>query len=81
MKFGTWNVRRLYTPYLLAEIEWYKMNIIATQEVSWPGCRDVMPGNYILFYGGYNTHDLDTGFIVENNMNTDLEGISNNMMR
>lgn len=47
MKFGTQNVRRLYTPgalrCLLTEMEQYKVDIIPIQEVRYPRCGDFAP--------------------------------------
>jgi hypothetical protein len=55
MRFGTWNVRRLYwTGSLLAAargLARYKLELVGVQEVRWDKEGTVIAGDYNLFYG------------------------------
>jgi len=50
---GTWNMRSLYKAGNLTtailELERYQLDIIAIQEVRWPGEGNLKTGNYTVF--------------------------------
>jgi hypothetical protein len=69
MRFGTWNVRRIYRAGWLramaGEISKYRSDLVGVQEVRWHGRRTESAGEYTLFYGKENeNHELGTGFFV-----------------
>jgi len=65
---GTWNVRTLYRSGHLTtttlELERYRLDIIAIQEVRWPGEGNLKTGNWTIFHSDGNAHQLGVGFIV-----------------
>jgi exonuclease III len=46
------------------ELERYRLDIIAIQEVRWPGEGSLKTGNWMVFYSGGTGHQLGVGFIV-----------------
>jgi len=65
---GTWNVRTLYKPGNLTtailELERYRLDIIAIQEVRWTGEGSLKTGNWTVFHSGGDEHQGGVGFIV-----------------
>jgi hypothetical protein len=69
MRFGTWNVRSMYTAGLLGavaeEISKYKLDLVGVREVRWDGGDTEPAGECTFFYGkGNEDHELGTGFFV-----------------
>jgi hypothetical protein len=69
MRFGTWNVRSLYTAGTLMtvsrEVSRYKVNLVGEQEVSWEGSGTVQAGEYAFFKErGMRTMNWVQGFFV-----------------
>ncbi|XP_060881722.1 craniofacial development protein 2-like [Metopolophium dirhodum] len=65
---GTWNVRTLYKPGNLTtailELERYRLDIIAIQEVRWTGEGSLKIGNWTVFHSGGDEHQGGVSFIV-----------------
>ena len=53
MKFGTWNVRSIYTAGTLKaeerELARYKLHVVGVQEVRWDKRGTVRAGDYYFF--------------------------------
>jgi hypothetical protein len=69
MRFGTWNVKKLYRTGLLRtvaeEISKYKLDLVGAQEVRWDKGGTEPAGKYTFFYEkGIDNHELDTNFFV-----------------
>jgi exonuclease III len=69
MRFGTWNVRSMYSAGSLRaveeEISQYKLDLVGVQEVRWDGGATEPAGEYTFPYGrGNKNYELDTGFFV-----------------
>jgi hypothetical protein len=69
MRFGTWNVRRLYAKDLLVtvskELLKYKLGLVGVQEVRWEGGGTEHAGEYTFFYGkGNESHELGKGLFA-----------------
>jgi hypothetical protein len=67
MRFGTWNVRSLYSAGSLRavteEISNYKLDVVGEEEVRWNRGGTEPAGEYPFFYGKRNeNHEIDTGF-------------------
>jgi exonuclease III len=67
MRFGTWNVRSLYTAGSLRavaeEISEYKLDLMGVQEVRWDIGGMEPGGKYTFFYRkGNENHELGTVF-------------------
>jgi hypothetical protein len=62
MRFGTWNVRRLYRSGSLktvtSELGEYKLGLVGIKEVRWNKGGTIRAGNYILFYGKGNENRI-----------------------
>ena len=58
MRFGTWNVRRLYREGSLTaaarELARYKLDLVGVQDVGWVKGGTARAGNYNFFYGKGN---------------------------
>jgi hypothetical protein len=69
MRFGTWNVRRLYRAGSLItvaeEISKYKLDLVRVQEVRWDRGDTEAAGEHTFSYGkGNKNHELGTGVVV-----------------
>jgi exonuclease III len=67
MRFGTWNVKSLYTAGSLVtvskELSQYKLYLVGVQEVRWVNGDTKPAGEYTFFYGkGNKNHELGTAF-------------------
>jgi exonuclease III len=79
MRFGTWNVRRMYRAGSLRavaeEISKYKLDLVAVQEVRWNRGGSEPAGEYTFFYGnGSENHDLGTGFFIHKRIVSAVKG-------
>jgi hypothetical protein len=68
MRFGTWNVRRLYRAGSLITVAKEmknKLDLVGVQEVRWDGRGSETAGEYTFYYGKANeNHELGTGSFV-----------------
>jgi exonuclease III len=69
MRFGTWNVRRIYradSPRAAGEeVSKYKLDLVGVQEVRWDGGGTEPAGEYTIFCEkGNKNHKLGTCFFV-----------------
>jgi exonuclease III len=69
MRFGTWNVRSLYTSGSLKTVSGklakYELDLVGVQEVRWDKGSTEPTGDYTFFYGnGDADYQLGTGFFV-----------------
>ena len=80
LKFGTWNIRTLLQAgamiSIAEEIEKYKMNVVALQEIRWKGNGLIKKTNYTLYYSGNNDRQGQNGvgFMVFNRTNKSIMG-------
>jgi hypothetical protein len=79
MRFGTWNVRRLYRAGSLiivaSEIAKRKLDLVGVQEVRWDWGGTERAGEYTLLYGkGNENHELGTGFLYIRESHLQLRG-------
>ena len=55
-RVGTWNIRTLLetgaATVLVAELEKVKINMMALQEVRWPGIGEILCGSYTILWSG-----------------------------
>ncbi|PSN35187.1 hypothetical protein C0J52_22574 [Blattella germanica] len=65
---GTWNVRTLYSSgaleILTRELDRTGLDIVALQEVRWPGEGSQESRKFTLYYGGATKPEFGTGFLV-----------------
>jgi hypothetical protein len=54
IKFGTWNVKSLYSAGSLVTVSKCKLVFLVAQEVRWEGGGTKSVGEYTLFYGKGN---------------------------
>jgi hypothetical protein len=69
MRFGTWNVRRLYRAgslmTVMKELSKYKLNLVGVCDVRWDRGGTIPAGEYTFFNGKRNeNHKLGTGVFV-----------------
>ena len=69
LRLGSWNVLSLYQPgalkMLLEQLDCYKLDVTAVQELRWVGCGVMEKKDHVVFYSCQNkTHMFGTGFIV-----------------
>jgi exonuclease III len=68
MRFGTWNVRRVYTSGSLKtvarQLGKYKLDLVCVQEVRWDKGGTERAEDYTLFYGAGNGRGLCDGLIT-----------------
>jgi len=69
MRFGTWNVRNLYSSGSFTaaarELARYKLDLVGVQEVRWDREVTIRAGDYNFFYRKRNAnHQLGTRFYV-----------------
>jgi exonuclease III len=69
MRFGTWNVRSLYTRRSLKtvakELGKYKLDLVSVQEVRWERGGTEQAQYYTFFYDGRDEdHQLGRGFFI-----------------
>jgi len=69
MRFGTWNVRSLYSSCSLStvatELARYKLDLVGVQAIRCGKRGTVRTGDYIFLCGkGIETHQLGAGFFV-----------------
>jgi len=69
LKVGSWNVLSLYQSgalkMLLSQLDSYKMDITAIQEIRWTGEGIIDKKNHTIFYSCDRKHHMfGTGFIV-----------------
>ncbi|KAM0725800.1 Craniofacial development protein 2 [Formica fusca] len=69
MRIVTWNIRSLYRTdafrELKEECQKYRWDVVALQEVRWPGRGMVEGKDYVLYYsGGEHRHELGTAFLI-----------------
>jgi len=67
MRFGTWNVRRLYRAGSVTaaarELARYKLDLVGALEFRWDKCGSVRAGDNNFFCGkGKENYHLGTGF-------------------
>jgi hypothetical protein len=68
LRFGTWNVRSLYSAGSLVaaarELARYKLDLVGVHEVRWDKEGTVRAGDCGFIYGkGNEYHQLETGFV------------------
>ena len=72
LRIGTWNVQTLYKTGALQvavrETEKYELDILAIQEVRWEGQDSIRQGKYTFYYGGAQSHNFGTGFLIKNSI-------------
>ena len=65
---GTWNVTTLYSSgaleVLTQELDQSPLDVVALQEVIWPGEGSQESGSFTLFYGGPERPEFGTSFLV-----------------
>jgi len=50
------------------ETEKYKLDILAIQEFRWQGQDNIPQGKYTFYYGGIQSHEFGTGFLIKNSI-------------
>lgn len=65
LRFGTWNIRTLATPgalnILSEELDRYQMDLVALQEVRYPGTGKLETDKHILYYSGSENGKFQKG--------------------
>jgi hypothetical protein len=82
MQFGTWNVRTLLQAgnmnAIVEEVERYKMDAVALQEIRWKGKGVIRKPKFTIYYSGNEDRqgNKGVGFIVSKKVNRSVLGFS-----
>jgi hypothetical protein len=81
MRFGTWNVRTLLQAgnmNVTVEVERYKMDVVALQEIHWKGKGSIRKSKLTIYYSGNEDRqgNRGVGFIVSTKLSRSALGFS-----
>jgi exonuclease III len=80
MRFGTWNVRTLMQAgnmnVTAEEVEGYKMDVVALQEIRWKGKGSIRKLKFTIYYSGNEDRqgNRGVGFIVSTKLSRSILG-------
>uniref|UniRef100_A0A8D8RW96 Craniofacial development protein 2 n=1 Tax=Cacopsylla melanoneura TaxID=428564 RepID=A0A8D8RW96_9HEMI len=78
MRLGTWNIKTLSSPGAVdivdAELDRYRMDIVALQETRWPDNGKTIAKNFVFYYSGTHdgTHYGGVGFAVNKRLQDNI---------